>query len=170
MKRRTQRSCRNSPRHRQPAVRRTQGLPAQDGRAELGAAGFDSSQISGGGLKVTTTFDKMPRPRRGVSARNSPSSRPGRRQKAPAACRDSFGRCEHGEVIALYGGPTSSRTPATGPPHHARLRQPSRPTPAAGLKDGFSLFDTFNGNTWTPPGDKNPVRNEFSHQYGQSVT
>ena len=25
---------------------------------ELGAAGFDSSQISGGGLKITTTFDK----------------------------------------------------------------------------------------------------------------
>ena len=62
-----------------------------------------------------------------------------------------------GEVIALYGGPDfvkNSRNWATTP----------RPTAstfkayalAAGLKDGYSLFDTFNGNTWLPPGDSEP--------------
>ena len=60
-----------------------------------------------------------------------------------------------GEVLALYGGPDyvkNSRNWATTP----------RPTAstfktyalAAGLKDGFSLRNTFNGNTWTPPGDR----------------
>ncbi|HWI01677.1 MAG TPA: penicillin-binding transpeptidase domain-containing protein, partial [Propionibacteriaceae bacterium] len=41
---------------------------------------------------------------------------------------------------------------------------------AAGLKDGFSLFSRFNGNTFTPPGDSSSVRNENSHQYGSAVT
>jgi membrane peptidoglycan carboxypeptidase len=76
-----------------------------------------------------------------------------------------------GEVIALYGGPDfvkNSRNWATTP----------RPTAstfktyalAAGLKDGYSLLDTFNGNTFIPPGESRPVRNEFSHQYGRSVS
>ncbi len=41
---------------------------------------------------------------------------------------------------------------------------------AAGLKDGFSLRSTFNGNTFTPPGDSSSVRNEYSYQYGSAVT
>jgi membrane peptidoglycan carboxypeptidase len=41
---------------------------------------------------------------------------------------------------------------------------------AAGLKDGFSLLSRFNGNTFTPPGESTPVRNEYSYQYGPSVS
>ena len=74
-------------------------------------------------------------------------------------------------MLALYGGPdfvANSRNWATTP----------RPTAstfktyalAAGLDDGFSLRSTFNGNTFTPPGDPTPVRNEFSNQYGSNVT
>ena len=76
-----------------------------------------------------------------------------------------------GEVLALYGGPDyveNSRNWATTP----------RPTAstfktyalAAGLEDGYSLNSTFNGNTFTPPGDSTTIRNEYSHQYGSAVT
>ena len=74
-------------------------------------------------------------------------------------------------MLALYGGPDyvkNSRNWATT----------ARPTAstfktyalAAGLKDGYSLYSTFNGNTFTPPGDTIHVRNEYSHQYGVGVT
>jgi membrane peptidoglycan carboxypeptidase len=139
---------------------------------ELGAAGFDSSQISGGGLKITTTFDKDAQQAAVDAAQKytkQSASAVGRKSSKLHAALASVD-VNSGEVLALYGGPDfvkNSRNWATTP----------RPTAstfkayalAAGLKDGFSLLDTFNGNTWTPPGDKNPVRNEFSHQYGQEV-
>jgi membrane peptidoglycan carboxypeptidase len=139
---------------------------------ELGAAGFDSSQISGGGLKIVTTFDKD------AQAAAVEAAQSYTRQSARAAGQKASRLhaalasvdVNSGEVIALYGGPDfvkNSRNWATTP----------RPTAstfktyalAAGLKDGFNLFSKFNGNTWTPPGDKKPVRNEFGHQYGDSV-
>jgi membrane peptidoglycan carboxypeptidase len=139
---------------------------------ELGAAGFDSSMISGGGLKIITTFDKDAQ-QAAVEASQKVT-----KQSARAAGQKSSKLhaalasvdVNSGEVVALYGGPDfvkNSRNWATTP----------RPTAstfktyalAAGLKDGFSLLDTFNGNTWTPPGDRNPVRNEFSYQYGPKV-
>jgi membrane peptidoglycan carboxypeptidase len=139
---------------------------------ELAAAGFDSSQISGGGLKITTTFDKDAQ-QAAVEASQKYTKQSaravGRKSSRLHAALASVD-VNSGDVIALYGGPDfvkNSRNWATTP----------RPTAstfktyalAAGLKDGFSLVDTFNGNTWKPPGDKNPVRNEFSHQYGPKV-
>jgi membrane peptidoglycan carboxypeptidase len=140
---------------------------------ELDAAGFDPSLISGGGLKITTTFDKQAQQaaveasqeytKRSADAVGLKSSR----LHAALASVD----VNTGEVIALYGGPNfvkNSRNWATTP----------RPTAstfkayalAASLKDGYNLLDTFNGNTFTPPDEPKPVRNEFSHQYGSSVT
>jgi membrane peptidoglycan carboxypeptidase len=139
---------------------------------ELSAAGFDSSMISGGGLKIITTFDKDAQ-QAAVEAsqkftKQSAQAAGQKASKLHAALASVD--VNSGEVIALYGGPDfvkNSRNWATTP----------RPTAstfktyalAAGLKDGFSLLDTFNGNTWTPPGDRNPVRNEFSYQYGPKV-
>ncbi len=139
---------------------------------ELGAAGFDSSQISGGGLKITTTFDEDAQ-QAAVEASQKftkQSARAAGRKASKLHAALASVDVNSGEVIALYGGPDfveNSRNWATT----------ARPTAstfktyalAAGLKDGFSLFSKFNGNTWTPPGDKKPVRNEFSHQYGHSV-
>jgi membrane peptidoglycan carboxypeptidase len=139
---------------------------------ELSAAGFDSSQISGGGLKITTTFDEEAQAAAVEAAQKytRQSARTAGRKSSKLHAAVASVDVSTGEVLALYGGPDyvkNSRNWATTP----------RPTAstfktyalAAALKDGFNLFDTFNGNTWTPPGDKNPVRNEFSHQYGQSV-
>jgi len=139
---------------------------------ELGAAGFDSSQISGGGLKIITTFDKDAQQAAVESAqkytKQSARAVGGKSSKLHAAIASVD--VNSGEVIALYGGPDfvkNSRNWATTP----------RPTAstfktyalAAGLKDGYSLLNRFSGNTFTPPGESKPVRNEFSHQYGQSV-
>jgi membrane peptidoglycan carboxypeptidase len=140
---------------------------------ELVGAGFQPSQISGGGLKITTTFDK--------AAQNAAVESAQKYTKQAADARDKKASNLHaavasvqvgtGEVLALYGGPDyvkNSRNWATT----------ARPTAstfktyalAAGLKDEFSLYSRFNGNTFTPEGDSTPVRNEFSYQYGGGVT
>jgi membrane peptidoglycan carboxypeptidase len=139
---------------------------------ELGAAGFDSSQISGGGLKITTTFDEDAQQAAVESAQKftKQSARAAGRKASKLHAALASVDVNSGEVIALYGGPDfvkNSRNWATTP----------RPTAstfktyalAAGLKDGYSLSSRFNGNTFTPPGDSKPVRNEFSYQYGRSV-
>ena len=139
---------------------------------ELGAAGFDSSQISGGGLKITTTFEKDAQQAAIDSAQKftKQSARAAGRRASKLHAALASVDVNSGEVIALYGGPDfvkNSRNWATTP----------RPTAstfktyalAAGLKDGYSLLSRFSGNTFTPPGDSKPVRNEFSHQYGRSV-
>ena len=140
---------------------------------ELVGAGFDPSQISGGGLKITTTFDK--------SAQNAAVEAAQKYTKQAADARDKKAGNLHaavasvkvgtGEVLALYGGPDyvkNSRNWATT----------ARPTAstfktyalAAGLKDEFSLYSRFNGNTFTPEGDSSTVRNEFNYEYGSGVT
>ena len=136
---------------------------------ELVSAGFDSSQISGGGLQITTTFDKKAQDAAVETAQKYT------KQSADAADQKASDlhaaiasvKVGTGEVLALYGGPDyvkNSRNWATT----------ARPTAstfktyalAAGLKDGYSLRSTFNGNTFTPPGDTSTVRNEYSYQYG----
>ena len=139
---------------------------------ELGAAGFDSSQISGGGLKITTTFDEDAQQAAVKSAQKftKQSARAAGRKASKLHAALASVDVNSGEVIALYGGPNfvkNSRNWATTP----------RPTAstfkayalAAGLNDGYSLSSRFNGNTFTPPGESKPVRNEFSYQYGSSV-
>ncbi len=134
-------------------------------QSELAAAGFDESQVNGGGLKITTTFDK--------AAQSDTKQAADARGKKASNLHAAIASVEvgSGEVLALYGGPDyvkNSRNWATT----------ARPTAstfktyalAAGLKDGFSLNSRVNGNTFTPPGDPVPVRNEFNYQYGSGVT
>jgi membrane peptidoglycan carboxypeptidase len=139
---------------------------------ELGAAGFDQSQISGGGLKIVTTFDKDAQDAAVKSAQavtKQAADASGHKASKLHAAIASVD-VGSGDVLALYGGPdyvTNSRNWATTP----------RPTAstfkayalAAGLKDGFSLRSTFRGDTFTPPGEKTTIRNEYSFQYGYAV-
>ena len=150
----------------------TKGFLLKMVESELSNAGFDSAQIRGGGLKITTTFDK---------AAQSAAVKAAQAQTKAAA--DASGTktsglhaaiasvdVKSGGVLALYGGPNyvkNSRNWATT----------ARPTAstfkayalAAGLKDGYSLRSTFHGNTFSLPGDPIPVRNENSDQYGYAV-
>jgi membrane peptidoglycan carboxypeptidase len=136
---------------------------------ELAAKGFEASQISGGGLRITTTFDKNAQDAAVEAAQSNTKEAAQAAGKKAANLHAAIASVEvgTGRVLALYGGPDyveNSRNWATT----------ARPTAstfkayalAAGLKDGFSLRSRFNGNTFTPPGDSTPVRNEFSMQYG----
>jgi membrane peptidoglycan carboxypeptidase len=137
---------------------------------ELEANGFDQTKINGGGLKITTTFDKKAQNAAVDSAQKYTKQSADAAGKKAANLHAAIASVEvgTGEVLALYGGPDyveNSRNWATTP-------RPSASTfkayaLAAGLEDGYSLLSRFNGNTFTPPGDTSPVRNEFSNQYGR---
>ncbi len=140
---------------------------------ELIAAGFSESEISGGGLKITTTFDKLAQNAAVKAAQRNTEQAADAAGKKASDLHAAVASVEvgTGAVIALYGGPdfvANSRNWATTP----------RPTAstfktyalAAGLEDGYSLRSTFNGNTFRPPGDSTSVRNEFSNSYGSNVS
>ncbi|CAA9383662.1 MAG: Multimodular transpeptidase-transglycosylase [uncultured Propionibacteriaceae bacterium] len=140
---------------------------------ELAAEGFDASRISGGGLQITTTFDKQAQDAAVKSAQKYTKQAANAVNKKASNLHAAVASVEvgTGAVLALYGGPDfvkNSRNWATT----------ARPTAstfktyalAAGLKDGYSLRSTFNGNTFTPPGDTSTVRNEYSIQYGRYVS
>ena len=87
---------------------------------ELTQAGFEASQISGGGLKIITTFDKK--------AQDAAVAAAQKYTKEAASAADQKASNLHaavasvdvatGEVIALYGGPDyvkNSRNWATTP-------------------------------------------------------
>ena len=139
---------------------------------ELTTAGFSSSDIQGGGLRVTTTFDEDDQ-KAAIKAAEDTTE-----QAAEASGKKASGLhaavasvdVSSGNVLALYGGPDfveDSRNWATT----------ARPTAstfktfalAAGLENGFSLRSRFHGNTWRIPDDPTPVRNENNDQYGYSV-
>jgi membrane peptidoglycan carboxypeptidase len=139
--------------------------------AELTADGFDSAKISGGGLQVTTTFDEKAQAAAVASAQKyTETAATGAKAKQdPAQLHAAIASVAvgSGEVLALYGGPdyvASSRNWAT-------TDRPAASTfkayaVVAGLRNGFSLRSTFNGNTFTPKGDASTIRNEFNTQYG----
>ena len=133
---------------------------------ELVGAGFEPSQISGGGLKITTTFDKADQNAAVKSAQKYTKEAADASNQKASQLHAAVASVEvgTGEVLAIYGGPDyvkNSRNWATT----------ARPTAstfktyalAAGLDDGFSLDSRFNGNTFTPEGDSTTVRNEFNY-------
>jgi membrane peptidoglycan carboxypeptidase len=140
---------------------------------ELSTADIDASRVRGGGLKIVTTFDKDAQDAAVKAAQKYTKEAADASGEKASKLHAAIASVDvgSGEVIALYGGPDfvkSSRNWATT----------ARPTAstfktyavAAGLKDGFSLYTRLNGNTFTPPGESTPVRNEYSYQYGPTVT
>lgn len=133
---------------------------------ELGARGFSDAQISGGGLKIVTTFDPTAQDAAVQTAQKytqqvannaRPKQDPNKLHLAISSVDTATG-----EVIALYGGAdyiANNRNWATTPRQTASTFKVF--ALAAGLRDGFSLNSTFQGNTFTPKGDTVPSRNEF---------
>ncbi|WP_432559445.1 transglycosylase domain-containing protein [Granulicoccus sp. GXG6511] len=141
---------------------------------ELAARGFSETQISGGGLRIVTTFD--PVAQQGavdtaqkytlLAANNAPRSQDPNKLHVAISSIDNA----TGEVIALYGGPdyvANNRNWATTPRQSASAFKTF--ALAAGLRDGFNLYNTFSGNTFTPRGDSVPSRNQNGAQYGAAV-
>lgn len=148
-----------------------QGFLMKMVEAELADRGFTESQINGGGLNVTTTFDKKLQDAAVATAQKyttraaqdaSPAQRAADLHVALASVDTT-----NGAVLALYGGPDyvkDSRNWATT--DRASASTFKAYALVAGLRHGFTLDDRFRGDTFTPPGDSTPVRNEFNHQYG----
>ncbi|MGA4506758.1 transglycosylase domain-containing protein [Propionibacteriaceae bacterium G1746] len=144
-------------------------------RDELLNRGFTDAQINGGGLQVTTTFDKKLQDAAVTAAQQytktaADSARP-KQDASKLHVAISSVDATNGEVLALYGGAdylkNSRNWATTARPAASTFKAYAA---VAGLRDGFSLRSTFNGNTFTPDGDTSTVRNEFSHQYGDAVS
>ena len=139
--------------------------------AELTADGFDAARISGGGLQVTTTFDEKAQAAAVASAQKyTQAAATGAKAKQdPAQLHAAIASVAvgTGEVLALYGGPdyvaNSRNWGTTDRPAASTFKAYAV---VAGLRNGFSLRSTFNGNTFTPKGDTSTIRNEFNTQYG----
>ena len=126
---------------------------------ELSTAGFSSSDIQGGGLRVTTTFDEDDQ-KAAIKAAEDTTE-----QAAKASGKKASGLhaavasvdVNSGNVLALYGGPDfveNSRNWATTARPTASTFKAF--TLAAGLENGFSLRSRFHGNTWQYPGRPDP--------------
>ncbi|SDS69361.1 transglycosylase domain-containing protein [Microlunatus soli] len=148
----------------------SKGFLMKAAEAELATLPIDQAKVRGGGYKITTTFDEKAQ-KAAVKAAESNTKEAAelsghKASKLHAAIASVD--VNTGAVLAMYGGPDyieNSRNWATTPRATASTFKPF--ALAAGLENGFSLYSQFNGNTFTPPGDGVPIRNEFSTQYGQ---
>jgi membrane peptidoglycan carboxypeptidase len=139
--------------------------------AELTADGFSPAEISGGGLQITTTFDEKAQAAAVASAQKyTEAAATGAKAKQdPAQLHAAIASVAvgSGEVLALYGGPdyvaNSRNWGTTDRPAASTFKAYAV---VAGLRNGFSLRSTLNGNTFTPKGDTSTIRNEFNTQYG----
>jgi membrane peptidoglycan carboxypeptidase len=139
--------------------------------AELTADGFTAAEISGSGLQITTTFDEKAQAAAVASAQKyTEAAATGAKAKQdPAQLHAAIASVAvgTGEVLALYGGPdyvaNSRNWGTTDRPAASTFKAYAV---VAGLRNGFSLRSTLNGNTFTPKGDTSTIRNEFNTQYG----
>jgi membrane peptidoglycan carboxypeptidase len=146
-----------------------QGFLLKAAESELSTLPVDPAKVRGGGYKIITTFDKKAEDAAIRSAQKytkQSADLAGRKASNLHAAIASVDT-NTGGVLALYGGPDyvkNSRNWATTPRATASTFKPF--ALATGLENGFSLYSTMNGNTFIPPGDGVPIRNEFSTQYG----
>jgi len=138
---------------------------------ELLDQGFTESQINGGGLKITTTFDPTAQraavqtgQRFQMTAGANAGQTKAKQLHAAIASVDAT----TGGVIALYGG---NNDYVENTRNWATTARPAASTfktyaAIAGMRDGFSLRSSLDGDTFTPKGDKVPIHNEFSEEYG----
>ncbi len=147
------------------------GFIVKEVEKELANIGFTETQIFGGGLHVTTTIDKKIQDQTVATATEYTEkiAKDARPAQDPDELHLAIATIDtnNGAVLAMYGGADfvqNSRNWATTPRMSASTFKAY--ALAAGLRHGFGLNSMFNGNTFTPPGDSEVVRNEFHQQYG----
>lgn len=137
---------------------------------EMLAKGFTDDQVTGGGLKIVTTFDA-----KAQSAMESSVQKgikwvaEGTGVKA-SSLHPGMASIDNatGGVLAIYGGAdyvknnrnwatTTTRTGSTFKPY----------TLTAALRDGWTLSDTVDGNTLKLPGATKPITNAGGANYGR---
>ncbi|KAJ1684603.1 hypothetical protein LUZ63_020358 [Rhynchospora breviuscula] len=158
-----------------PTIEKTQTYGGQRGfmlemvRKELKEKGFSDSTIDGGGLKITTTFSRpvMRAVQEGVEEERPPGF------KALHVGAVSID-VKTGAVRGLYGGQDYLKSAFNWPEAGAQPGSSFKPFAlAAGLEDGFSLKDTFEGNSPYQLDDGTTVRNEGGGNgtsYGSAIS
>ncbi len=138
---------------------------------ELREQGFDAEEISGGGLKITTTLDKnMQSTANSLAAEyTAEAAENAREPQNPADLHVAISSVDTatGGILALHGGDDyveDNRNWAT-------TKRPAASTfkvfaAIAGMREDFSLRSVLEGNTFTPRNESTTVRNQASQQYG----
>ena len=148
-------------------------------RKELKDLGFDDEQIDGGGLRVTTTFTKKAMDAAAAGAREQRPEGPEFSEKnlhvAVASVEPGTGA-----VRGFYGGQDYLQSQINWAVTGGMVGSTFKPfAVATALKEGFSLKDTFEGNSpfyYNESGTGDKVRNEgygsdgLGTDYGSAVS
>ncbi len=136
---------------------------------ELQGAGFTSAQIHGGGLSIVTTVDARMQDAVVKAAQNM-AQRIAGRNRDPLNYNPAIASLDTqtGAILAMYGG--ADAISETNQQNWAEVARPTGSTfkpwaLVAGLRDGASLNDRFNGNEFTPKGASKPITNS-GRNYG----
>ncbi|TCC40561.1 transglycosylase domain-containing protein [Kribbella speibonae] len=111
-------------------------------RKELAQRGFDEDEITGGGLKVTTTFNYTQQGKMLAAAKEQPKKNAGLHVGMAAVQPGT------GQLLAMYGGPDFLKSQLNWATTKARPGSSFKPFAlAAALKEGKSLWDTYQGDS-----------------------
>ncbi|MGW6197506.1 transglycosylase domain-containing protein [Kribbella sp. NPDC055110] len=129
-------------------------------RKELVQRGFDEDAITGGGLKVTTTFNYSQQKKILAAAKEQPKKNAGLHVGMAAVQPGT------GQLLAMYGGPDFLKSQLNWATTKARPGSSFKPFAlAAALKDGKTLWDIYQGDSpIVVKGQK--FGNELSTDYG----
>jgi membrane peptidoglycan carboxypeptidase len=134
-------------------------------------AKLSDEEIAGGGLRVITTFDsglqdKAVRAVQDEDAQPKSSKDP----KQPLDVGLASVKPESGELVAMYGGADYLKSQLNWARLGGQAGSAFKPfAVAAGLKDGFTLRDRFQGTSPYVFDDGESVQNEFGQSYKGSV-
>ncbi|MFC6158078.1 transglycosylase domain-containing protein [Kribbella sp. NPDC058693] len=130
-------------------------------RKELGKLGFDEDAITGGGLKVTTTFNYTQQNKILLAAKEEKPKKSNGLHIGMASVQPGTG-----QLLAMYAGPDYLKSQLNWATTKARPGSSFKPFAlAAALQDGKSIYDIFQGDSpITIQGQK--FGNELSTDYG----
>jgi membrane peptidoglycan carboxypeptidase len=137
-------------------------------RDELKQLGFSKAEIDGGGLRVTTTFDKQAQDAMQTAVTSGFPPPPNEGVKVGVSSIDP----RTGGVVAVYGGPNWEKSQfnnATAPiPVGSTMKAFAV---AAALENDFTLSSTFSGNSpFYLDGATEGIENQGGTSYGDAVT
>jgi membrane peptidoglycan carboxypeptidase len=132
----------------------------------LDSGAFTEDQVYGGGLQVVTTFDPAAQAAAVATVQEWTASTVASARTPdldPATLHGGLASVAvgTGEVVALYGGPDALADYydwATTPRPAGSTFKPY--ALIAALRQGLTLSTTVSGNTFTPPGDTEPIHND----------